>query len=207
LARPTVFLAGRYSLFENEAADPKANVQAWKATFGNSPSFEEPSDCVAGLHFPLDDDERGMVIAHSAGSDAVRDALRLIKLKYDLETVRLLRRPPVGTGYSSDDLDSMGETDVSVWPSEPAHDVRDSVVAYCATANGYLHRVRLDPECLWAALSPRVEEAAQFKSAHEATEWLAENIEGDDQYRLIWRSVALAEQDREEESYNQAMQG
>lgn len=141
------------------------------------------------------------------GSDAVHQALRLVTLKYDEDRIRLLRRPPIDVGYAAGDLDLTGEPHVSVWPCEPLHAVRDTVVAASTTAPGYIHRIRRDPRCLWAALSPRVEEACEFRSADEAETWLAEHIEGDDEYRLVWRSVALAEQDREEALYNGEMLG
>ena len=203
----TVFLAGRFSLFENEAADPCANVETWAATFGDLPSFDEPSDCVRGLHFPLDDEERGMVVAHSAGPDAVLGAIRLLKLKYDLYAVRLMNKPPYGTGYSVDDLDSLGEAIVSVWPCEPTHPVRDTVVARSTVAPGYLHRLRANAKCLWAALAPRVEEAYQWPSAREAIAWLsAHDDEPEAPFRLVWRSVALSEQDRDDSAYKASPQ-
>ena len=36
------------------------------------------------------------------------------------------------------------------------------------TEPDYMHRVPLEPSCIWAALAPRVEEAWQFQSATNA---------------------------------------
>lgn len=149
------FLAGRYTLLEHGEDVQASLTRVWQDVFGSVPVYDGSGDCVRGIHLPGGTEwERAILVLRPCHSHALKRACWLIREKWQLTGIQVIPRPrrAVSAQGWAPDLEERvyDETAVEIWPSEPEHPVRDTVVLELAEKPGYfIHQVRRDRRALW----------------------------------------------------------
>lgn len=196
------FLAGRYTLLEC-AEDVQASLtRVWQEVFGSLPAYDEPGDCVRGIHLPgRTERERAILVMRPCDSKALWRASWLIREKWQLAGVRVIPRPRRAVyahGWAPDLEERVyDETAVEIWPSEPEHPAQDSIVLELAERPGYfIHRVRQDRRALWTVPADRVADALSLPFPEAAEAWIRSSGGEDGPLVQRWRSAVLAQEDQ-----------
>jgi hypothetical protein len=141
-----------------------------------------------------------MLVTRAASPEAVRHAIELLKLKWSLERVaQVSRLSQREMGDWRPDLEERPYDleAVRVWPDEPEHPVRDSILLELADNPGrYIHRARHDRRTIWTVPAERVAEALCLPFPEAAESWIRGNASEDGPLVMLWRSAALAAEDQ-----------
>jgi hypothetical protein len=195
------FLAGQFLLLEHDQSVNVSLSDAWLYYCGSEPAFDPDGMNAVGIHVPgRTENERSMLISRAASLEAAHHAAHLIELKYGLERVRLVSRLcPQDMGDWTPDMEQRPYdlAAVTVWPEEPEHPVRDSVILELADNPGhYIHRARRDRQAVWTVPAERVAEALCLPFPEAAEAWIRVNAREDGPLTMRYRSAALAAEDQ-----------
>jgi hypothetical protein len=124
----------------------------------------------------------------------------LIELKYGLERVihvSRLHHRDIGDWTPDMEQRPYDLAAVTVWPQEPEHPVRDSVILELADNPGhYIHRARRDQRAIWTVPANRVSDALCLPFPEAAESWIRANAREDGPITMRYRSAALAAEDQ-----------
>ncbi len=215
------FLAADWRLLELEQGAAASLTQAWEMHFGYPPDFSERGNAVTGYHDRDDNAQAGelqVLVSHRANAEAFAQALRVLRVRYALETISVVNRPLgwATTTNAVDEDDWEPELEerpydlaaVSVWPPEPTHPVRDQVlIEHVGQPRRFVHTLT-QHACCRPDYGPAefVETPRTFQCAEAARRWIAE-FGGDRPLRIVYRSVALAAEDQAAREVVEEMRG
>ena len=188
------FLAGQFLLLEHDQSVSVSLTEAWFYHSGSEPAFDPEGTNAVGIHVPgRHQNERSMLISRAANPEAAHHAAHLIELKYGVERVRLVSRlRPQDMNNWTPDMEQRPYdlAAVTVWPEEPEHPVRDSVILELADNPGhYIHRARRDRRAIWTVSADRVADALCLPFSEAAEAWIRANAREDGPLTMRYRST------------------
>lgn len=194
------FLCSGWRLVEIDEAEATTSLTAaFEHHFGHRPDFGPEGDVVTGHHEPGSTSrERVMTVVRCSNEDAVRQAVRLLRVRHDLDRVHFRS----ASAEFDCDFDWEATSDppsydpgaVSAWPAQEAP-IRDALVVEFVGQPGKFVS-GLVPHSVHAArkATTSVTEALTFADPASAWRWI-EKLERDD-IRPVYRSAALAMADQ-----------
>lgn len=192
-ALPITFISGEWMIIENPTRQCVNLISAWRTLVGSEPDLGPNGLTVVGVHAPGETpDVRTLRFINATSPVAVRNAAKLVGLKYDCEVeiggwLRMTPRPTQWLPNANP-----GPFDLSVltvWPEPSSRPTKDSVVLELRTRPGHFLGRR-------EATVATVQHAMLFPSSQFAHQFM--RIEGIpwQPVQPKWRSVALSEEDQ-----------
>lgn len=197
------FVSSGWRFLELDETQASASLtDVYEETFGQRPDFSGGGDAVTGHHGETPNPrERILLVARTASGDAVRQAIRLLIAKYDLDRVRLMQALPTGPDFdwvAARAPEVPYDPDAVVaWPREEREIFDRIVIEFVDQPGRFVHKDRAHARVAWKFPAETVEDALVFPMVEAAHAWLDRQVIGE-RFQLRWRSVAISEADQRE---------